>query len=112
MSINEIIERTLSGICTDIWPDVCPEENGPDEYITYNYETQSAEVFADDVDQEWVYYLQIHYFTKGNYLEKKKEIRSALREQGFLVTDIQPMYEKDTRYYHLVFSCQIEESEE
>ena len=47
-----------------------------------------------------------------HYIKKRREIRQALRQAGFLVTEIATSYERKSRYYHLTFSCYIEESEE
>lgn len=112
MSINEKIEGSLKNISEHIWPIKCPLEKQPEEYIVYNPELEEAGVFADNRDLEWNHYMQIHLFTKKNYIEKRKKLRNALRENEFMVTDITTLYEKDTGYYHLCFSCWTEETEE
>lgn len=109
MSVNEKIEQALKGVTASIWLLVCPEERKPNEYIVYNPVLEEALSYADDEDQEWVQYMQVHLFAKGNYTRKRKEIRRRLRTAGFVVTDIDIMYENDTGYYHLAFSCHIEE---
>ena len=98
MSVNAKIEAALNECCSNIWPVVCPDVHPPEEYIVYNL--------------EWTHYMQIHFFTKKNYISKRKEIRRLLRSAGFTMTDINTEYEKNTKYFHLIFSCYIEESEE
>lgn len=109
MSVNERIEAALDHVVADIWPLCCPEEHQPEDYIVYNPELEEAVVFADDEDREWLQHMQIHYFTKNNYTEKRKAIRKALREAGAIVSDITTMHEKDSGYHHLCFSCIFEE---
>jgi len=112
VSVNQTIESALKPICSNVWPIVCPDDNHPAEYIVYNPEYEAPATYADDQDQNWIHYMQVHFFTKKNYIKKRKEIRRALRQADFLVTEIDTDYEKDSGYYHLTFSCQIEESEE
>ena len=112
MNVNQILESALNPICANVWPITCLDDNGPAESITYNPEYEAAGTYADDQDQGWIHYMQVHFFTKKNYIKKRREIRQALRQAGFLVTEIATSYERESRYYHLTFSCYIEESEE
>ena len=113
MNVNQKIENALSGIVGgDIWPMKCPYDSPPDTYIVHNPEYEEPGYHADDEDQAWIHYMQVHLFAKGNYLNLRSRIRSALRDAGFILTRIEPMYEKDTGYNHLCFECWIEEEEE
>ncbi len=110
MNVNQKIEQALSGVVTEIYPLTYPyDESKPDIYIVYNPELDTPGFYADDEDQEWMQYMQIHLYKKGNYIEKRKEIKEKLRENGMVVTDIETMYEKDGGYNHLCFSCYVEE---
>lgn len=111
MSVNQKIESALNGITENIWPLCCPDEHSPDVYIVYNPEIEMPGYHADDTDMEWVQYMQIHLFVKGNYIGLRRKIRASLREADFTVTDIDTTYEKDTGYSHLCFGCYIEEEE-
>lgn len=75
MSVNQIIESALKPICPDVWPIVCPDDNKPAEYIAYNPEYEAPGTYADDQDQNWIHYMQVHFFTKK--IISKKEKRSA-----------------------------------
>lgn len=112
MSVNSIIETALSQIVQNIWPLVCTSEKPPNEYIVYNPELDKPDDFGDGEANEWILYIQVHYFTKSNYFEKRKKIRKSLLEAGFLLEEITTTYEKDSGYYHLCFSCNIEEKME
>lgn len=109
MTVNQIIEESLKGIVDNIWPLCCPLGLKPESYIVYNTEIETPGLYADDGDEEWTSYLQVHLFTKENYTDIRKDIKDRLREAGFIITDIQTFYEEDTGYYHLCFSCYIEE---
>lgn len=112
MTVNQLIETALREIVPDIWPLCCPEERPPDEFIVYNPEIEEAVLYGDNEDLEWACYMQVHLYTRNDYSEQRIRIRKALRKAGFMVTDIETMYEKDSKYYHLCFSCNIEEDME
>mgnify|MGYP005783269167 CR=1 FL=1 len=113
MNVNQKIETALEPLIgSAIWPLRCPSDLKPEKYIVYNPELEEPGYHADDEDQEWVHYMQIHLFEKGNYMQMRRDIRSALRNAGFEMMGIETMYEKDTGYHHLCFECWIEEDEE
>lgn len=114
MNVNQKIETALKETVNgNIWPLFCPLEEMPAEYIVYNPELESPEEFGDDEDLEWVHYMQVHWFKKGesnkpvNYIGKRKEIRNTLKKAGFSVSDIRTFFEENTGYTHLCFSCSI-----
>lgn len=117
MSVNEIIQQAMKDIVKEVWPMVCPRAKPPTEYIVYNPEIDVPEDFGDDKTNAWVQHMQIHYFIRynidagcnGDYTENRKKIRKALSVAGFTITDITTLYEKDSGYNHLCFSCSIEE---
>ena len=89
-----------------------------DKYITFTYEDERGELFADDEEQETTAYLQISLYTPENfnYFEDKKKIKKQLKSEGFNVESIQSWLEdtldgtKKTR--HTVFIVNITEAEE
>ena len=85
MNVNQKIENTLGVITENIWPLCCPYESPPGKYIVYNPEIDSAECFADDEDQEWTLHMQIHLYTREDYMDDRKTIRKLLRKAGFTV---------------------------
>lgn len=118
MSINQKIEAALSDLVDgNIWPVTCPQEQPPEEWITYISDRETPEEFGDGEDLEWVYHLQVHWFKKSNgtaavnYLHIRKKIRSRLKDAGFTVSEIVPLYEQDTHVTHLVVYCSIIEDD-
>lgn len=109
MNINQTIEEALKDVTEDIWFLCCPREQPPDAYIVYNPELEEPGYYADDEDQDWIASMQIHLFAKGNYFAMKKEIIEKLRKAGFILMDIQSLYEKDSGFFHVIFSCWKEE---
>ncbi len=119
MNVNQKIETALSDLVeNNIWPLSCPLEEPPDEWIVYNPELEAPGDFGDNEDLEWVHYMQVHWFQKGdgkraaNCVRVRKTIRTRLKEAGFSLSDIVTLFEKDTGITHLVFSCNIVEDEE
>lgn len=109
MNVNQKIEEALSPLIKKIWPMYCPEDPKPDLYAVYNSELDEVGLFGDDQDEEWVHHMQVHLFTKKDYMEIRSQIRERLRAAGFTMTNIATFYESDTEYYHLCFECWIEE---
>lgn len=111
MSINQLIEESLKTITENIWPLCCPDASPPDKYIVYNPELEKPGYYADDSDEEWIHYMQVHLYTKGNYLLDRNTIRKKLKAVGFTVTGIEVFYEKDSKYTHICFECYLEEED-
>lgn len=116
MNVNQKIENALSDVVNgNIWPLSAPLETPADEWITYNPELEQPEMFGDDDDLEWVHYMQVHWFKKGdggkpaNYVDIRSKIRKALKKAGFSISEIIPLFEEDTGVTHVVFSCNIVE---
>ena len=106
MSTGTKLEAALSEITDgNIWPFVCPLEIEPDMWITYFPEKEQPVDYGDGVSQEWMFSWQVHWFAKGtqDYMNIRKDIRSALEEAGFSVTSILYSFEQDTKIMHLVF---------
>ena len=81
MNVNQKIENALSEIVSGkIWPLKCPYDSPEDTYIVYNPELEEPGYHADDEDQDWVHYMQVHLFTRGNYIDMRRKIRSALKQ--------------------------------
>lgn len=108
MNVNSLIIKTLKPLVPDV---VATKYTGTNEtYITFNYEDDRGEVFADDEPLIDVAYMQIHLFCPRafNFNQLKKQIRSALFKVGFSYPEVQPLYEDDKEINHIVFFCSIE----
>lgn len=117
MSIHsKIIEACGPIVNGNIWPLSKPPEEDPDEYIVFNPEVDRAAEWGDDRDLEWIQSYQVHWYHRGqtDYLEKRKAIRKALKEQYLTVPEIILVtYETDpgkksetgTGWTHLCFIC-------
>lgn len=119
MNVNQKIEEALSEMVKgNIWPLSCPLEVSPDEFIIYLPEKDIPADFGDDDNHEWVHFMEVNWFKKGesrkpvNYIQERKQIRFLLKKAGFSVTGILPCYEKETGYTHLIFLCDICEEDE
>lgn len=112
MSVNAKIEAALKGLAESINPMVCPDESPPEEYIVYNPEVVRPDDFGDNCANEWVAYMQVHYFCRGNYLKKERQIRKALLAAGFSISESVTIYDRESKYNHTCISCSMEESED
>ncbi|MFT9076243.1 hypothetical protein [Ethanoligenens sp.] len=86
---------------------VLPVETGvfsgvpPDEYLVLTPMTDEFALFGDNMPLVDVSEVRISLFTKGNYLQKKKQITASLLTADFTVTDRRYIgHEDDTGYHH------------
>ena len=99
------ILEELTGLLTQL--DI-PSETGafsdsaPDTYVVLTPLTDRFELFVDNLPLIDVNEVRISFFTKGNYLETKRQITQALLQADFTITDrLFVGFEKDTKYFHL-----------
>lgn len=83
-------------------------------WFTYNYSDDFGAAFADDKPQEHIVTVQIHFFMPLNedFISIKNRIRKALIDAEFTSPDITVLNEKNNNIRHLIYECDIEESEE
>ena len=73
----------------------------PDEYLVLTPMTDEFTLFGDNMPLVDVSEVRISLFTKGNYLQRKKQITASLLTAGVTVTDRRYIgHEDDTGYYH------------
>ena len=76
--------------------------SAPDTYSVLTPLTDRFEVYGDNLPLIDVNEVRISLFTKGNYLETKRQITKALLQAEFTITDrLFVGFEKDTKYFHL-----------
>ncbi|EKR9290978.1 hypothetical protein P9696_000376 [Enterococcus faecalis] len=77
-------------------------DSAPDIYSVLTPLTDRFEVYGDNLPLIDVNEVRISLFTKGNYLETKRQITQALLQADFTITDrLFVGFEKDTKYFHL-----------
>ena len=86
---------------------VLPVETGvfsgvpPNEYLVLTPMTDEFMLFGDNQPLIDVSEVRISLFSKGNYLQRKRQITGALLGAEFTITDrIYLGYEDDTGYHH------------
>jgi hypothetical protein len=86
---------------------VLPIETGvfsgvpPDEYLVLTPTTDEFVLFGDNTPLVDVSEVRISLFSKDNYLQRKKQITSALLDADFAVSDRRYVgHEDDTGYHH------------
>ena len=77
-------------------------DSAPDTYSVLTPLSDRFEIFGDNLPLIDINEVRISLFTKGNYLETKRQITKALLQANFTITDrLFVGFEKDTRYFHL-----------
>ncbi|MDU6305064.1 MAG: hypothetical protein E6579_00205 [Clostridium sp.] len=96
----------LSELNTILTP-ILPVETGvfsgvpPDEYLVLTPMTDGFALFGDNAPLIDVPEVRISLFSKGNYLQRKRQITSALLNAEFIITDRRYIgHEDDTGYHH------------
>lgn len=112
MRSDEVIEQALkkTGLPVKYY-----EYSGTEEkYIVYNEEAEEAANHGDNRPQDKITWWQVHVFAPkaSDFRLCKKEVIGRLKEAGFYVTDINTLYEKETKTIHVVICCHIGEQED
>ncbi len=114
MNVNEKILGLQDVVNCPVEPD---EYSGSKErYITFTYEDERPDVYADDKVITDEAYLQVAYFTPKSYdyMDDKHKIRDYLESQGFKVTTIRSWIEDALTGYqkirHTVFEIYYTET--
>ncbi len=101
----------LSELNTLLTP-ILPVETGvfsgvpPDEYLILTPMTDEFALFGDNRPLIDVSEVRISLFTKGNYLQRKRQITAALLGAEFTITDRRYVgHEDDTGYHHYAIDC-------
>ena len=109
----------LSELNTLLTP-ILPVETGvfsgvpPDEYLVLTPLTDDFALFGDNTPLMDVSEVRISLFSKGNYLQRKRQITQALLSAGFTITARTYVgHEDDTGYHHYAIDvAQSYETEE
>jgi hypothetical protein len=73
----------------------------PDEYLVLTPMTDEFALFGDNFPLIEVSEVRISLFSKGNYLQRKRQLTQALLGAEFTITDRRYIgYESDTGYHH------------
>ena len=103
----------LNTLLTPIFPVETGVFSGvpPDEYLVLTPMTDEFAMFGDNVPLIDVSEVRISLFSKGNYLQRKKQITALLLGAEFTITDRRYIgHEDDTGYHH--YAIDVEKSYE
>ena len=84
-----------------------------DAYVVYTATDKAGVLRADDNVQAFVQYVDFGVYSKGNYTNIVKALKSKLKENNFVWNpegDLDDMYNEDTEYYIKVMNFAIERS--
>lgn len=106
MNIKERLIKTLQPVSLPVYPTVYQGKG--DEFIVFVLADERPDMCGDDEQITEICAPDIHLFSRQDPTGKKKRIRRLLRQAGFLVTGTTELYEKDTRYHHVIISAEID----
>lgn len=96
--INKLVIDTLKPLNVPIGFQKYSGEE--DTYITFHEYLQTGDDFEDDEEAFTGHYVQIDVWSKTDYTELVKNIKSFLQLAGFKRLDESDFYEIDTGLYH------------
>lgn len=92
----------------------CPDlyQGEGKRYFTYNYANDRGALFADNRPLASIASIQLHLVMPASedFTAIKETVRKKLLEQGFTYPQVTVLRENHQR--HIIFECDIEESEE
>lgn len=106
MNAKELLLTALAPAGLPVYATVY--EGRGDEFVVYLLPEERPELCGDDWQLTEICYPQVHYFTRRDPTATKKRLRALLRRAGFVVTGTEELYEKDTRYHHVIISAEID----
>lgn len=105
MNVKKLLKDALEPSDLPVYATVY--EGKEDQFVVFLIPDEEPEICGDDEQETELCYIQVHYFCRGDTTPKKKQLRRLLREADFTVTGTTELYEKDTRYHHVIISAEI-----
>lgn len=69
--------------------------------VLFNVNGEKGSMFYDNEEQEIVYKVMVNIFSKGNFIEYKKQIMKLMKQAGFIRTDVPAcIYLEDVELYN------------
>jgi len=96
--INKLIIDTLQPLGIPVY--FQRYDGNEDTYITFFTYNEQGELFADDIEIQTGFNVQIDIWSKGNYMNIADQTRELLENVGFKRTSSIDLYEEDTGLYH------------
>lgn len=110
MNINPKIISALDDIGCPVSP--IKHDGNENTFIVFYTYLENPELFADDEEIAEVTYGTVTIYSKGNFKSLAKEVKTRLKQAGFIVRSSGPeMYDNDTGYYSYPIEICIEETE-
>lgn len=104
--MNSKIENALSHICDTIRRNDYEGDNT--EYIIYQIIDERTAVNSDDVSEVEELIYRISLYTKEDYDEKKRQIKTAMQNAGFTLISGNEHFDRDIGYTVVYVDCWIE----
>ena len=112
--VNELIVNVLAKFINKDDVKCLTYTGQADTYCVFNLASNKGINFADDEPENTESSIQVHIFTKkpAEYKRLKNNVRKALFKAGFSYPALTENYEKETKFYHIVYECEFVEGRE
>ena len=88
--------------------ELLPGEELPAAYITFQNIVRQPNAFADDDNTEVLNVYRVNLFSKSNYKDTLKELITALKTGGFVISSVDgELYERETGFFHVPVTINI-----
>ncbi|ABQ23660.1 hypothetical protein [Clostridium kluyveri] len=81
-----------------------------DPYIVWFIYNENGEAFAENVEIETGYYIQVDIYTKGDFTSLYKQVLELMTAAGYYRTFTTETYEADTKLNHKIIRFKYVES--
>ena len=100
MSLLSEIKTVVTGCGLPVETGVFSDEP-PDEYVVVTPLADTDELHADDAPGYETQEARLSLFSKGNYMQRKKQLSKALLATDFVITERRYIgHEDDTDFHH------------
>lgn len=106
MNAKKLLMEALKPCGLPVYPTVY--EGKGDQFVVFVLSDERPDMCGDDEQITEICYPDIHLFSRKDTTAKKKQLRALLRKAGFIITRTAELYEKDTRYSHVIISAEID----
>lgn len=100
MSLNNKIIQILSA--TGVPVSFQRYDGSEPTYITFSEYNQGGKLHADDQEIRSQHSIQVNVWSNGNYISLVKQVKSLLKESGFIRNSEFDDYDEETKTYNKV----------
>ncbi|HEX9060410.1 MAG TPA: hypothetical protein VF941_09545 [Clostridia bacterium] len=98
MSVNKLIIDTLKPLNTPV--SFQAYSGTASTYITFFIYNELGEAYSENKEKATGFYVQVDIWSKTDYTQLAKDVKTAMENAGFKRTSGADLYESETETYH------------